>query len=52
MFTFIEERILCSWFTVKPGLVYRQDFINEFIICKLNPLIVVDFRFTSAVLYA
>ena len=32
--------------------VCRQDSINEFIICKLNPLIVVDFRFISAVLHA
>ena len=52
MFAFIEERILGSWFTVKPGLMYHQDSINEFIIRMLNPLKVVDFRFTSAVLYA
>ena len=52
MFAFIEERILCSWFTVKPGLTYHQDSINEFIICKQNPSIAVDFRFTSAVLHA
>ena len=52
MFAFIEKRILCSWFKVKPGLMYHQDSIDEFIIRKLNPLIVVDFRFISAVLHA
>ena len=52
MFAFIEERILCSWFKVKTGLMYHQDSIDEFIICKLNSLIVVDFRFISAVLHA
>ena len=43
------------YFTVKPGQAYpppppppRQDGINEFIIQKLNPLVVVDFRFISA----
>ena len=29
-----------------------QEFINEFIIQKLNPLLVVDFRFISAFLHA
>ena len=29
-----------------------QDYINEFIIRKLNPLVVVDFRFISAFLHA
>ena len=29
-----------------------QDYINEFIIRKLNPLVVVDFRFMSAFLHA
>ena len=29
-----------------------QDFIDEFIIRKLNPLVVVDFRFISALLHA
>ena len=29
-----------------------QDSINEFIIRKLNPLVVVDFRFISAFLHA
>ena len=28
-----------------------QEFINEFIIQKLNPLLVVDFRLISAFLY-
>ena len=34
--------------TVKPGQVYPQDAINEFILRKLNPLAVVDFRLISA----
>ena len=29
-----------------------QDYINEFIIRKLNPLVVVDFRFMSAFFHA
>ena len=29
-----------------------QGFIDEFIIRKLNPLVVVDFRFISALLHA
>ena len=29
-----------------------QDYINEFIIQKLNPLVVVDFRIMSAFLHA
>ena len=29
-----------------------QDSINEFIIQKLNPLVLVDFRFISAFLHA
>ena len=29
-----------------------QDFINKFINGKLNPLVVVDFRFISAFLHA
>ena len=33
---------------VKPT---PQEYINEFIIQKLNPLLVVDFRFISAVLH-
>ena len=33
--------------TVKPSQAYPQDYINEFIIRKLNPLVVVDFRFMS-----
>ena len=34
--------------TVKPGQGYPQEAINEFIIQKLNPLLVVDFRLLSA----
>ena len=37
--------------TVKPGQSYLQDSINEFIIRKLNPLVVVDFRIISAFLH-
>ena len=36
--------------TVKPGQA-PQEAINEFIIQKLNPLLVVDFRLISAFLY-
>ena len=36
--------------TVKPGQAYPPRFHNEFIIRKLNPLVVVDFRFISAFL--
>ena len=42
---------LNSSITVKPGQAYTQEFINEFIIQKLNPLLVVDFRLISAFLY-
>ena len=35
-------------FTVKPGQAYPPRNINEFIIQKLNPLLVVDFRLISA----
>ena len=38
--------------TVKPSQAYPQDYITEFIIRKLNPLVVVDFRFISAFLHA
>ena len=38
--------------TVNPSQACPQDYINEFIIRKLNPLIVVDFRFMSAFLHA
>ena len=38
--------------TVRPGQTYPQDAINEFIVQKLNPLVVVDFRFISALLHA
>ena len=36
--------------TVKPGQAYLPRFHNEFIIRKLNPLVVVDFRIISAFL--
>ena len=36
--------------TVKPGQAYPPRFHNEFIFRKLNPLVVVDFRFVSAFL--
>ena len=41
-------------FTLQSTQVKRtpQDYINEFIIRKLNPLVVVDFRFISAFLHA
>ena len=42
--------LICS-FTVKPGQAYPQEYINEFIIQKLNPLLVVDFRLISAFLH-
>ena len=40
-------------FTVKPGEAYplAQEPINEFIIRKLNPLLVVDFRLISTFLH-
>ena len=38
--------------TVKPGQAYPQDSINAFIIRKLNPLVVVDFKIISAFLHA
>ena len=37
--------------TVKPGQAYPQESINEHIIQKLNPLLVVDFRLISVFLY-
>ena len=37
--------------TFKPGQADPQDSINEFIIRKWNPLVVVDFRFISAFLH-
>ena len=40
-----------AYLTVKPGQAYPQESINEFVIQKLNPLIVVDFRLISAFLY-
>ena len=36
--------------TVKPSQAYPLRTINEFIIQKLNPLLVVDFRLISAFL--
>ena len=41
-------------FTVKPSQAYPppQDYINEFIIRKVNPLVVADFRFISAYSHA
>ena len=40
-------------FTLQSTQVKRtpQDYINEFIIRKLNPLVVVDFRLISAFLH-
>ena len=38
--------------TVKLGQAFPPRTINEFIIGKLNPLLVVDFRLISAFLYA
>ena len=35
-----------------PASPPLQDAINEFIILKLNPLVVVDFRFISTFLHA
>ena len=35
-----------------PGQPYPADFVNEFIIRKLNPLLVVEFRFLSAYILA
>ena len=39
-------------FTVKPSQAYPPRTINEFIIQKLNPLLVVDFRLISALILA
>ena len=40
-------------FTVRPDQAYPpQDSINAFIIRKLNPLVVVAFRFISTFLHA
>ena len=41
-----------TFFAVKPAEAYPQDSVNEFIIRKLNPLVVVDFSFISAFLHA
>ena len=45
---YVEEKLL------QLSQVKRtpKDYINEFIIRKLNPLVVVDFRFMSAFLHA
>ena len=37
--------------TVKAGQAYQQDCINEFIIQRLNPLVVVNFSFIFALLH-
>ena len=39
------------YFIVKPGQAYPPRTINEFIIQKLNPLLVVDFRLIGAFLH-
>ena len=41
------------WLLLQSNQVKRtpQEYINEFIIQKLNPLLVVDFRLISAFLY-
>ena len=49
---FFKRNNMLVTITVKPGQAYPQDSINEFIIWKLNPLVVVDFRFISAFLHA
>ena len=43
----------CLWFALQSNQVKRtpQEYINEFIIQKLNPLLVVDFRLISAFLH-
>ena len=52
---FWETAIVHVHVTVRSGRVYPppppQDSIDEFIIRKLNLLVVVDFRFISAFLY-
>ena len=42
---------MCVRITVKPGQVYPQDSIKEFIIRKMNLLVVGDFRFISVFLH-
>ena len=44
----------CFFHTLQSSEVKRtpQDFINEFIIRKLNPLVLVDFSFISVFLHA
>ena len=37
--------------TVRAGQAYQQDCINEFIIWRLNPLVVVNFSFIFALLH-
>ena len=48
---FVNIKIKQKWITDKPGKRTPKESINEFIIQKLNPLIVVDFRLMSAFLY-
>ena len=47
-----QQYVLLS-FLLQSNQVKRtpQEYINEFIIQKLNPLLVVDFRLISAFLY-
>ena len=46
-FIYVYDVLQLSWVKRTP-----QDYINEFIIWKLNPLVVLDFRFMSAFLHA
>ena len=52
-FTYDTEKITNKRVNLQSNQVKRtpQEFINEFIIQKLNPLLVVDFRLISAFLY-
>ena len=57
---FVSLKITNTWNIENEWFIYdlqssqvkrtQQDAINEFIIRKLNPLVVVDFRFISAFL--
>ena len=46
----IVKAILMAQFELLPSSQVKPRFHNEFIFRKLNPLVVVDFRFTSAFL--
>ena len=58
----LEDIFQSAEFTVKPGQAQAyhhppfppppKHSINEFIICSLNPLLVVHFSFISALLHA